>query len=95
MTLTLILLSIIPLLGIILLIPPLFKGGRDVWDVPEARIEALEEKKRMLVHAIRELDFDFGTGKLDVGDHDAQRGTLKEELAEVVGRLKKEEGAGG
>lgn len=84
-------LLLLPLIALIFLIPPLFQKRVEKWDVPEARIEALEEKKRMLVVAIREFDFDFDTGKLSLEDYEEQRARFKTELADVIRQLKEEE----
>jgi hypothetical protein len=85
----------IPVLALVILVPPLFRRSEEAWNVPEKRIETLEEKKRQLLTAIRELDFDFRTGKLGDPDYGEARAAMKEELKEVVLLLKGETGVHG
>lgn len=85
----------IPVLALVVLVPPLFRRNEEAWNVPEKRIEKLEEKKRQLLTAIRELEFDYGTGKLGDPDYGDQRSAMKEELKEVVLLLKGEPGVHG
>ncbi len=78
----------IPVLTLAYIVVPLFRRDVEEWSVPEREVDTLEEKKRMLRTAIRELDFDYATGKLDDIDYKEQRRGMNEELQEVLSRLK-------
>ena len=71
------LLLLLPLIAIVILLPPIFRPGRDEAADRESRLDTLREQKRMLIAAIRELDFDREMGKLSAGDHPEARRLLR------------------
>ncbi|MFH1680968.1 MAG: hypothetical protein ABIH26_10030 [Candidatus Eisenbacteria bacterium] len=85
---------LVPLLSVLALLPPLFRPGMDEGAERESRLDALRERKRVLLAAIRDLDFDREMGKLSEADHAAERGRMKEEAAEVIARIDREEAKG-
>ncbi|MBM3319894.1 MAG: hypothetical protein FJY73_04385 [Candidatus Eisenbacteria bacterium] len=87
-----ILLLLLPVLVVAALLPPLFRRGTEMRAEREDRICALRERKRVLLAAIRELDFDREMGKLSEADHEAERERMKREAAEVLIAIDREEG---
>ena len=83
---------ILPLLAILFLLPPVFRPGRDERAERESRLDVPRERRKMLVAALRELDFDHATGKLSDADHQAQRNRMKQEVALTIGEIEEEEG---
>ncbi len=81
-------LLLVPVGAILYLLLPLLRPDREIWDVPEARIESLQEKKRMLVGAVRDIDFEHSIGNLTDEDHLEARERLKADLSGVVVDLK-------
>ena len=73
---------------------PYFKGEDDLIDVPDAkrerRIELIEERDRALA-ALKELEFDHRTGKIDDADYRALVGPLRRTAAEALQGLDAEE----
>ncbi len=86
-----ILLLLLPVLVVAVLLPPLFRRGPEVGVEREDRIAALRERKRALLAAIRELDFDREMGKLSEADHEAERERMKREAAEILSAIDREE----
>ena len=87
-------LVLLPVLAILILLPPLFRPGRDTAAERESRIDTLRERRRALIGAIRELDFDRQMGKLSEEDHAEQRTRMKDEAARVIRRIEAEEAKG-
>lgn len=87
-----ILLLLLPVLVVAVLLPPLFRRGAEIKEARVDRMAALREQKRVLLAAIRELDFDREMGKLSEGDHEAERERMKREAAEVLSAIDREEG---
>ena len=85
------LLLVIPLLTLLFLLPPLFRPGRDERAERESFLECLRERRRALIQAIRDLDFDRETGKISDEDHEEQRSGLKREVALTIERIREEE----
>jgi hypothetical protein len=54
---------------------------------PAAQLAALEERKRQLYGAIRELGFDYRTDKLEEADYDEEVERVKAEAIEVVRQI--------
>ncbi|MGD8816985.1 MAG: zinc-ribbon domain-containing protein [Acidobacteriota bacterium] len=54
---------------------------------PAAQLAALEERKRQLYGAIRELGFDYRTDKLEEADYDEEVERVKAEAVEVVRQI--------
>ena len=84
-------LAILPVLAILILLPPLFRPGRDTAADRESRIDTLRERRQGLIGAIRELDFDRRMGKLSEVDHAEQRKGMKDEAARVIRKIETEE----
>jgi hypothetical protein len=85
-------LFLLPVLVLLFVLPPLFRGERDERAERENRLDVLRERKRSLLAAIRELDLDREMGKVTEQDHEAERARLKEEALAAVRRLEAEEG---
>jgi hypothetical protein len=86
---------LIPIAVVLALLPPLFRPGRDAAAEREERLDILRERKRLILAAIRELDFDHATGKLSDADHAVERERLKEEAAALLGQIDRREAKGG
>jgi hypothetical protein len=82
---------LLPILVVIALLPPLFRPGRDTAAEREERLDSLRERKRLVLAAIRELDFDHATGKLSDADHAAERERLKKEAAALLEEIDRRE----
>lgn len=81
------LLVVVPLIAVALLLPPLFRPGRDKAADRESELDMLQLKRRALVAAIRELDFDREMGKLSSEDHESQRRSMKAEAARTIRQI--------
>ncbi|MFH1277159.1 MAG: hypothetical protein ABIK65_02105 [Candidatus Eisenbacteria bacterium] len=81
------LIVVMPLIAVALLLPPLFRPGRDKAADRESELDMLLLKKRALIAAIRELDFDREMGKLSAEDHETQRRIMKGEAAKTIRQI--------
>lgn len=87
-------LVVLPLIALALVLPPLFRPGRDVAAEHESKLDTLRDRRRALIGAIRELDFDREMGKLSPEDHEASRKNMKAEVAGLIREIEKREGKG-
>ncbi|MEO6062374.1 MAG: zinc ribbon domain-containing protein [Thermoflexales bacterium] len=62
-------------------------GPRRPAVLPESERDRLERKRKRIVRAIREVDFDRGTGKLDAEDHSQLRTDLQAQGADALRAL--------
>lgn len=69
-----------------LIAQPLF-APRRLAILPESEHDRLEHKRKRIVRAIREVDFDRRTGKLDAEDYSRMRADLEAEGAGVLRAL--------
>jgi len=62
-------------------------GPRRPAVLPESERDRLDRERKRILRAIREVDFDRGTGKLDAEDHARLRTDLQAQGAEVLRAL--------
>ena len=79
--------AIIAVAAVILVSLPFFRGTDDVLDAPdeavERRLELIDERDRTLA-ALKELEFDHRTGKIDDEDYRRLVGPLRRAAADAL-----------
>lgn len=78
-------LALLVIVAVLVALP--FLDRRTPVVAPASPRQALEEERRVIVRAIRDLDFDYRTGKLNEADYRALRAVQVERGAEVLRRL--------
>ncbi len=76
-------------------------GGRQVWqeapDVKDDRIRSLEMEKASFLKALKDIEFEFASNKINTNDYDKLRNHYRLKVAEVMQQLGENKGkkAGG
>jgi len=82
--------ALVAILAVALVALPFFLGADDELDAPddaaERRLELIDERDRALA-ALKELEFDHRSGKIDDGDYRRMVGPLRRAAAEALQAL--------
>jgi hypothetical protein len=78
-------LALLVIVAVLVALP--FLDRRTPVVAPFSPHQALEQERRVIVRVIRDLDFDYRTGKLNEADYRALRAIQVEHGAEVLRRL--------
>ncbi len=68
-----------------LLVGPLWRGGREAW-TPESTESAAERERQGVLAALRDLDHDYETGKVEAEDYETLRRDLRAQAIALMAR---------
>jgi len=81
--------------GVLLfLVLPIFRGQSASLERFEGELTDAEARKRAALRALRDVDYDFHTGKLDDKDYRELKNVLAHDALVAMGRVEAESGAG-